>query len=292
MIFIFFVPGMFGSTLEAMLSSFTHELKNENVSLDIANDGSMHLYRKQFHPQAKNRLLAAADQLCNICTPIYPMRDAKLQDLAQNMTVDDRDHIILIYADSIKSAELNMLFQYHKIASGLLDQSIEVFFDSKEDYSNWGKNYKTWKDMQDWELREWLSISYPEGIQEWITSTEVKFKKDALVIANIDLLNNLEDTFIKLCRNLNLTLTSESDIHSFCEEWSRKQQYILDEYKLIESIVLHTVNNIQFEWNKLNLVAESIIQQHLRLAGYQIRCYNLNKFPTNSLELNTLLEKI
>lgn len=294
MIIVFFVPGMFGSTIEAMLSYFTVEYSKPNFSLKITKDGSMHTFKKQYHPLSKNEILSMLDNPAEIYTPIYPVIDGKLPDLANDLEVPDNCKIVLIHANDFKAAELNMLFQYHKISNGVLNNSLDIFYNENYSYNNinnWNVNYKSWRDMQVWELREWFSIFYPVWIQEWIDSKDIAFKANSLKVQNLDILNNLENTFGGICQYFGLTVIDKTKLTDFCNEWTSAQKYIVDEYILLDSIVENTINNKNFDWQDLNIIAESIIQQNLRLAGYEIRCYNLNKFPTNSLELNKLLEK-
>jgi hypothetical protein len=47
MICVFFVPGMFGSTVEYVLRAFTNEL--DNIDAEILSDGSMHSFKTQMH---------------------------------------------------------------------------------------------------------------------------------------------------------------------------------------------------------------------------------------------------
>jgi len=47
MINLFYVPGMFGSTLEYVLSNYTHE--HIPITAEICRDGSLHSYYKQAH---------------------------------------------------------------------------------------------------------------------------------------------------------------------------------------------------------------------------------------------------
>lgn len=63
----------------------------------------------------------------------------------------------------------------------------------------------------------------------------------------------------------------------------------LDENKLIESIVNHTIKKIPYTWNadELSIIGESRIQYLLRANGYDLKCFDLNIFPTSSIELAT-----
>ena len=90
---IFFVTGMFGSTLEFLLRNYTAE--NDRVQGYITDDGSLHSYQKGYHPCSK-----AMTEVChgesvseilkrvNILTPVYPWTDAKLSWIVDNFPVD------------------------------------------------------------------------------------------------------------------------------------------------------------------------------------------------------------
>ena len=284
---------MFGSTIEALIRSFTSEFAEKSVAMDITKDGSMHIFSKQLHPLTQNKALSMLQFPVDICTPIYPMEDGKLDELAAKLSISDDDKLIVIHANSSSDAELNMLFQYHKIATGVLNKSENIFCgDNGYNIVNWNINYTSWQEMKAWELREWMSIFYPQWILEWVNSKDVKFNCNPFLVSNIDILTNLENTFLKISEYLGLTVINKKELTHFCDKWTKAQQYIIDEYKSIELIVNNTLSNEKYDWPILNIIAESIIQKRLRDAGYELKCYNLNTFPTNSKTLANLLEKV
>jgi hypothetical protein len=63
---------------------------------------------------------------------------------------------------------------------------------------------------------------------------------------------------------------------------------------LCNQIVNSTVNNINFSWQAeyLSLPSESWIQWKLRELGFELACNNLNRFPTNNIDLKQLIYKI
>jgi hypothetical protein len=202
------------------------------------------------------------------------------------MSVDDR--CVLLYAENLADAEINILFQYHKICVGL-NKTLEIFCrNNTHNIVNWNKDYQHWTDMQLWEFREWFSLFYVSWIQEWIDS-QTQVPAHWLKIRNVDFLNQPEqlvDTIIKFCN-----LTSKPGIEEFFCEWKQKQQYVINEMDLINNIVKLTIERTTFTWQPLNIIAESIVQQKLRSAGYEIRCDGLNIFPTDAETLYNLLEK-
>ena len=287
MINIFFVPGMFGSTIEHVLRSYTDEYTP--IDAVILDDGSMHSYVKEFHPQSLNALQQFVD--ADITTPIYPFKEGDLPTILKAFqTQIESGKSILMYADSLQSAELNLLFQYYKIVNGSkLKKSLDIICgDNAHNIINWNKNYQHWSQMQFWELREWLSLFYPHWVQEWIES-QYQVSDIFLKIQNTELLYNTKDTLIDIINFVGLTINKSLD--NFITEWQQKQQYIVAEFDTLDQIVFNTLAKKDYKWKPLCIVSEAIIQQRLRSKNFEIRCDGLNTFPTESKTLYSLLEK-
>jgi len=278
---------MFGTTIEYLLRSFNNDFKK--LECKLLPDGSMHAYKKEFHPTSIDRILSQ-NSAC-IATPVYPFEEQHFPEILK--IFQDRGFIdlpILLYADSLRSAELNMLFQYHKIAVGsIVNIGLGIFCgDNTRNIVNWNKDYTHWNQMQIWELREWFSLFYVSWVQEWIDSQN-QVPDNVLKISNTDMLFHTKDTVARIFKFCNTEIVG--DIDSFIKEWSEKQQYIVDEFTLLDDICNNTINNIAFSWNPINIIAESIVQQRLRALGFEIQCDGLNNFPIDSKTLYNLLER-
>jgi hypothetical protein len=289
MIHVFFVPGMFGSTVEYVLRTFSQEY--DSIDAVILPSGNMHSYKKELHMGQVSGLGKLKKIKSNsITTPIYPFRDIHLPEILDyyDPYLREKSRAILMYANNLRSAELNILFQYHKISIGS-KRGLEIFCSSNaHNITQWNPAYKHWKEMQPWELREWFSLFYAEWVQEWIQSQN-QVPNYFLKIINTELLYDTIPTLIKIINHCDLTL--DGDLESFVTKWQLAQQYIVDEFDLLDQIVDCTINQKEFSWRRLNLIAEAILQQRLRTHGYEIRCGGLNIFPTDSKTLYKLLEK-
>lgn len=286
---------MFGSTIEYVLRTYTNEYCINKIESEIiCNDGSMHAYQKQFHHNSVESLKASLTQLSDssISTPIYPFKNQHLTEiLSWYSSYLPTSNNVLIYADSLRAAELNLLFQYHKIAFGsTVKLGLDIFCgDNSHNLKNWNKNYTHWTDMEPWQLREWFSLFYPTWISEWRESVD-QVDHTFLKISNSELLYNTKDTFEKIIKHCNLTQIG--DLDSFLKLWASKQQYIVDQFDLLDKILETTLNQIDFSWPQLNVICEAIIQQRLREKKIEIQCDGLNIFPTNSKLLYNLLENV
>lgn len=296
MIHIFFDSGSFGSTIEYVIRNFTNHAYGPSPA-EIAADGSMHHFSKQYHINSSNRLkklLLSPPDSSAIISNIYPLVEFKFVELVdqyRQLPSWKQDTKILIYQPDLQAAELNLLFKYHKICNGTVtNRGLEIIVgDNQHNLTGWNTAYTHWTQMQPWELREWLSLFYPDWLTE-IGQSYTYVDESWLVLSNIDVLYNTACSFKKIIDHCNLTVTS--DIDEFVARWKIAQQYIVDEFELLNNIVENCVSNDLISWQPINLVAEAIVQQRLRTLGYEIRCDGLNTFPTDSKTLYNLLEKV
>ena len=291
MINIVYVPGTFGSTIEYILRSHTKEYQIEPNS--PLPDGSMHGFEQHAHLTTQQQLhdyFSHPQDPNNIVTISYPLRESNLNDILdyiKEITTPNKKNV-LVYCDNFNFAEQNLLFQYHKIAFGNgIAIGLKTFADSDtHDFTGWNSNYKTWNDLKPWEFREWFSIFYPSFLK--LQNNIPVVDDDFLVVHGSDILYNTVPTLLKIIKFCGLTV--DRDLTPFVEEWQLRQQYILQEYKTVCTIVDCTIKKQPYTWTDLNIIAESIVQQQLRQHGFEIRCNGLDVFPINSLELHALLE--
>ena len=297
MIQIFFVPGMFGSTIEYISRSHSNELTP--VAGSILADGSMHSFQKLAHPGCVRHLdeffklgrLSALGKPPEIMTPIYPFIDQHLPGILDYFNQHQRgnERRILLYADNVRAAELNMLFQYHKISLGR-QRGLDIFCQGNEhNITAWNPDYTHWSQMQTWQMREWISLFYVDWVSEWIDSVH-QVGPEFLTIKNTDFLHDPVSTSDNIFKHFNLT--KKPGLAEFLEQWQQAQQYVVNEFELLDRIVDCTIANQSLTWHPINIIAEAIVQQRLREKGYEIRCDGLDILPTSAIMFNTLLEKV
>ena len=291
MICIFFVPGMFGSTVEYILRSFTNEL--DNIDSEILSDGSMHSFKKQMHLTDRSEFVsffADRPDSVSIATPIYPFNNTKLSELLElcEPYLFNNDKRLLIYADSIDYAEINMLFQYHKISAGAkISMGLKIFCNNNIDnVQQWNPKYTHWDQMQTWELREWISLFYKKQLIEWLDAPNLA--QGWQLVSTRELLEDTQSTLERIIQWSGLS-KNQKNLTEFANNWRRSQQYVLDEYQLINRAVSCTITQVDFSWNRLNIIAEAMMQNKLREVGFDVLCDGLDDFPTNSIELHKLL---
>lgn len=277
MIIVLFPAGAFGSTIEYSLRAFSNELTK--VDAQVKEDGSMHSFSKEWHPTTIERFLKNKDFTQEIATPTYPGQDyltpgETVKQLQNFITKNEK--VILIMMNSVEMAERNQLFAYYKAPDFM-----PVVMENKE--KSWNSEYKSYLDMQPFELREALSFYIDTQ------TSYLEIKKDAvknwLYITPDDILYDFQNTIIRLMEHCNLTINQSASIDTFYQNWFEKQQYVLKEFETINMIVKSITLGRYFKWEKISILGEAIIQSRLRKQGLEIACYNLNVFPTDTTEL-------
>jgi len=291
MIHILFVPGSFGSMLEWAMRNYSLEY-SAPTTLEMP-DGSMHGFKKMCHPLSKDDLNKIKSFPNNtITTPIYPLPDYHADEIIDFFKSDEflKDFVILIQIKDLVVAEKIMLMHYYKIS--LRNKSVDHFCgNSIHDIVNWNSSYQHYSEMKPWEFREWLSIRYTAWVQEWIEAKN-NINENWHAISPIDLVDDYFGVLTKCLDYLGLSFKENTNADAVVKQWCLKQTKILQEHDLIMNIVNSTVSNVYLEWPMLNPISEAMIQKRLRDQGYEIKCYNLNEFPTNSSDLHNLLERI
>jgi len=281
MIVVIFPAGAFGSTIEYSIRQFSNELTK--IKAYVMENGSMHSYSKEWHPTTISQFKNPANFTVEIATPTYPGLDylSPLQTLIElKKIIPENKKVIVIHMNTLEMAERTQLFAYHKIHSFL--HSI-----TKDKEKSWNSDYSSFTDMRKYELRE--ALSYYIDQQKNYLEIEKNIIKDWLYISADDILYDFKDTICKIINYCGLTLNNSNSIDAFYTGWFAKQQYILEEFKRINDIIEAINNETYFEWVRLSIFGEAIIQSRLRKNNMEIACFNLDTFPTNTTDLQKVI---
>lgn len=288
MICILFPPGGFGSTIEYCIREFSLEF--DSINAEVSADGSMHDFKKQYHPSLLYEYQSIKDCTEDIITPVYPnFQTTPLEcvELVISQLKKD-DKVIFVTFPDLYQSERNFFFAYHKIY--VYKNSMFRKINELKVYKNWNSKYNSAADMQIWEQREVLAMEFDQTFVNHIVPKNI-VGNDCLCITPSDILDNFESTIRKIMEFLNLTFVDANFI-DFKNKWLDKQKYILNGHSLVENIVHNTISNKEFCWDKLDLAYEAFVQYRLKRMGFDLRCFDLNTFPTNSLELHKLLDQL
>jgi len=285
LIHILFHAGTFGTTIEYCLRRFSSELRLD-IDVPVREDGSMHDYKKEFHPTTIEELRQIPYSNATITSPVYPCKDANVVDtlsiFKQVISQDDKV-IFIVLRNNVDYANVMILLWYK-----LFFCKLSEFLDEKEAYKNWNENYTSINDMMPWEFREFLSLIHQRYRYE-ITGAVSKAEKNWLVIEVEDILSNFIPTLKRMLLYLNLTLINTKQLDNFYDSWITSQQKIIQEQKMVYTVLDKMSKGEYHEWDKISIMSESLIQFELTNLGFDLKIYGVNEFPTNTNDLRSLI---
>ena len=256
-----FLPGSYGTFISWCIYSFS-EL-NSNDDIVIVNDlfGSAHKFRNTTGQ--------------SIITPTH----CPLDNVYHYILVEANKEKIINYIDN----------QFQKHCLGNLAEYINTFF---PDINT--KLKESWGSSNPWELRELLSFF----LEDMIINTKIEIdgyhqrvKDNNCYLVNPEnFLLNITSELEKILLFFNLKKHKKFDTLEICAAEYINQQQNFIKHLEIDKFVKNTIDNISHIIRDLTIFDEAYIQHKLRLQGFEIKCYNLNKFPNNSIELFKLLE--
>jgi len=158
-----------------------------------------------------------------------------------------------------------------------------------------GWNKSNIYDFDIWQLRELLSFywfSRSQGqIQAW---QQVKQNNpDILVLSISNLKNQFEQSVTQAANFAGITAHSQAweKLVTTHQQWV-KLQHQINKDSLCNKIIKCLATKESFDWStaELSIVDEAFIQYKLHNTGINIRCQDLNTFPTNTQDFIPLLE--
>jgi hypothetical protein len=288
---IAFNGGSYGTYLEWALTTLTTDIP---IAAPFNSNGNSHQFRGNHALNIhSSRWKAIADkQESFVFVRLHP-RTLNLDILDDNLNqiLDVAENVIYLYPDS-NSVLLNVNNFYSKIwlewwNIQLLDP---VFADNL--YSNWPVKRDTPADqIPTWVKRELLSFNLMPAWYdqvEWYHPDRWNHPRCQLVLIN-ELLYDFESTLQKLQKFCNLEFKKNIEDLVPMHNIMLSLQPYLSQDQLCHRIVDCTLDNQLFKWPEIPLPSQSWIQWKLRNLGYEIRCFGLDTFPTNSVQLRELL---
>lgn len=286
---IAFFPGSYGTYLEWCLTTLT---SSQPVTPPFSHNGSSHNF-------VGNRVVAfkgwkkfvESNHTADFVS-FHPKSDPQ-ESLSDNMTwVCETAHkTIYLYPDK-DSVLLCINNWYHKVYQ---DWWTNIVNRHPDLYKNWPIDPGTDPaKIPQWIRREFLSFymmpMWADTV-EWC-HTDVWNHSNCCVITMADLLYRFDQTLQHIGNFCQLTYVKPISDLAPTHAANLAQQQYLHADRLCAQIIDSVGQSQNFSWNPLSLVSESWIQWRLRDLGYEIKCHELDKFPTDSVHLKELLYTI
>jgi hypothetical protein len=151
-------------------------------------------------------------------------------------------------------------------------------------------------DKSVWDLRELIALNFDYFVPDSKYLNLIDRSADHLYIDSKDLWYNGEACLDRVFKYIDKKIVPERLSHwkKVYQEWQTIQLDILQFNWYLPIIVDSVVNNYNFDLNFLNLslIQEAVIQgQLIKHHDLNLKCYGLEKFPNNTKDLHSLLEK-
>ena len=291
---IAFNGGAYGTYLEWCLTSLTTV---DEITDPFTSNGNSHNFVGHHMDMQRWRDYVDSDDVWPFCR-IHP-KSAKFLDLVANMQeiVTGCRHTVLLYPD--KDSQLLCVNNYYqKVMQDFWSNQFSIgHIDRNKIYDNWPMLKDTpVEDIPIWVRREFLSYYLmPSGFNqiEWFFPEQWQHPQCQVVFVK-DLLYNFTNTLEKIIESSGMKISRPVEELQASHHRMLSLQQNIGQDRLCHQIIDATVSNKLFDWSDqvLPLASQSWIQWQLRNQGWEIKCHDLNTFPTNSESLEKLLIKI
>lgn len=286
-VLIVYPPGGYGTFVEWLLTYFSGEIAEDQ--LPFKENGSSHnFYGNPIGPTNKE---SVADYFNSNNNYRYARSHASNDDTKHiyGWTVEQfvsplignlKKVVLLTTAEDSRLLVLNNALD--KTTRTLEVVTAEVIKTLKDQFDVVG-------DVADWQLREMWSYWFNRMQQLQVVAFQ-PVQHDQIVNVSVrDLVDNFEPTVKQLFNSLEIKMVRTDTLPWVGKKWMELQTHSQID-SLCSKIIDAVVADRLFEWSKLQLHEEGFIQYQLRdLHKLDLLCYNLNVFPTNSVELRKLL---
>ena len=155
-------------------------------------------------------------------------------------------------------------------------------------FEHLGHNYL---DKTLWEQREYLSLFYYDKTLIEVRQDEIEYLNKTYIktVPINSIRDNFMQTIISIADWCDIKIKqTDFNILSLHKDWMSVEKYLYKD-KLINDLVDSIITGEHKDMHDLTIVDESEIQRRLRNKGFEIQCYELNKWPNTTTELRELI---
>lgn len=286
---IVFPGGAYGTYLHWCLDTLTSK---DTIYKPFTENGSSHGFRGKHLIDMQgwnNFVLSPID--CKFVR--FHPKSTKKESLTKNLDqiCDQALNVIHLYPDH-ESVLLTINNMFTKIWNNWFDHEFSTELDPLIIYKNWPVDSEVpVSQLPRWVLREFLSMylmpAWNDQV-EWGHLSKWK-RSNCCVVTVTDLLTQFESTLIRIQKFCQLEYHRSIKDLLIHHQANIKLQKFLTQDRTCRAIVNSIIESKAYVWDPLPLPSEAWVQWELRNRGFEIRCHELDTFPTNSIQLKELL---
>jgi hypothetical protein len=259
-----FCPGSYGTYLAWCIYTYSNLNKLGKIDLPFGPSGSCHLFRNHIGIKILPTMHALPDPGSNIVY-ITPSSARAIEYLDNQLA---------------KQSEFNN----YEILESILSNYKEKLL------VGWASN-----NPERWQERELLSLFLPHMFKDQMSeylNTPIDNFKNTIQINSEEIFNDLRQCLNNIFTFFNLksidTIEKLEEVHVMYFDLQQN----LNKGQLTIDYVDAAIVGKSFTIENCTLYDEAWVQHLLREKGFEVKCYNLNKFPLCASNLTPLLEKI
>lgn len=264
-------PGCYGTYVARCLHHYTS--RNDNILLDFDVYGSSHEFRKLSSDIKKTSLM-------------HWQNPESRQSLDHSNTIvitGDADHFLDYYDNQFYKQEQGRLVEYLTNVAGadIIQERLK---------QGWGYTENFDDTTPRWLIREYCSFWQTNSWEHGYNNERYLECPNAYNFCCEDLWNtDIWDLVNKISNALEQKIYAPKElVHKNHQTFLECQKYH-DIQLRCEQFVMNTINSVHEESPCMSLFDEAHVQHTLRTQGYEIRCHDLNQFPTTSSHLAELI---
>jgi len=289
---IVFHGGTYGTYLEWCL---TNLCSNDSIISPFTETGSSHKFYGNHVKDMKGWHYYCRTNQDMQFVRFHP-KTKKDENLSDNLNkvISQVNKTIYIYPDP-DSVLLTINNYYSKIWNDWWSNQFINEIDQNKIYKNWPISADVpISDIPIWIKREFLSLYLVPAWQDQVEWNHLKSWSDSRchVVLVKDLLHNFKETIESIEDFCQLNFQRPvSDLVKYHQENIKLQKFI-NQDSVCGNIIQSIFSSKPFQWDTLPLPSEAWIQWQLRNHGFELRCHELDIFPTNSVQLKELLYSV
>ena len=292
-VLILYPGGGYGTFFEWCLTYFSGELE-DNSSPIISATGSAHKFwghplNLEVLPGRNLKSLTIDEYLDSDINFTFARSHGKANEYLSQSFVDQYGsafkHIIELRPDSSVMLEI-LLNLLHKIPRELSNKFIKEIYDLKSVTDN----------DKTWEIREKLSFYFRVKYRRSDLDINHLTAPNVITIPISQLSTQFKNCILKVFDSTGISVspTRKLEMDAVFADWANHQLF-LNIHQKCQKFVNAVITGKNYRWPELtnlplNIFIEAYIQMLLRdLHGFEIKCYNLDVFPTSAKDLKELL---
>lgn len=187
----------------------------------------------------------------------------------------------------VQTAECYLLLLHNRLTKNSRN-SYSLYFDQV--IQKYQSQFCAKLPVPQWQLREMLSYKHEHDLY-YVEEYYQPLLHTNIVNLNVsDLVTDFDQTLTQLFLTLGLTMSRQSELASINAEWLKLQKFKAVD-QLCQDIVQSVLGTGSLVWqaSDLTVIDEAYVQYLLRKQGIEMRCFGLDTFPTDVVQLRSYL---